>query len=98
MVKHNYVAIIVMVIVQMAIGFVWYTVLFGEPWVHGVFGKSIAEMQAEMKSGGMSPMPYVVNIIGSICICFFISWLVNRLGINSFAGGLILGVYVAIGI
>src|SRR5437763_6774369 len=99
MIKHNYVAIIVMVIVQMAIGFVWYTILFGEPWVQGVFGKSIAEMQAEMqKTGSMSMAPYVVNIIGNFCLCFFISWLVQRLGITTFGGGLMLGVYATIGL
>jgi hypothetical protein len=95
MVKHNYLAILIMTIVQMGIGFIWYGLLFAEPWAQAAFGKSVAELQATIE---FSPIPYVVNIIGAACTCFFLSWLVLRLGLTTFGDGFRLGLYSSVGL
>ncbi len=94
MIKHNYLAIIVMIIAHMVIGFLWYGVVFSETWSHAALGKPVAEVQKQP----MSAVPYIINIIGAACACFFISWLVQKLNITTFSGGLQLGVYAAIGL
>jgi len=97
MVKHNYLAILVMVIIHMAVGALWYTYLFGDMWAIEAFGKTPAQMQAEMQ-GDMDPTPFIINIIGVIFLCFFISWLVQRLGNTSFGSGFMTGLYTSLGI
>jgi uncharacterized membrane protein (DUF485 family) len=95
MIRHNYLAIAVMVIANMGLGFLWYGFLFSKPWVMAAFGKTVEQMQAENTE--MSATPYIINIICIICICFFISWLVQKLNINTFSDGLKLGLAVSIG-
>lgn len=51
----------------MAIRFIWYGVLSGETWSHAALRKSVAQVQQQE----MSPLPYVINIIGATCTCFF---------------------------
>ncbi len=95
MIKHNYLAILVLIVIHMAVGFVWYGVLFSEIWSQAAFHKSVAEMQ---KSGNMSAMPYIINIVGIIFLCFFVSWLVQKLKVQSFLGGVFVGLYIAVGV
>lgn len=94
MIKHNYVAIAVMVVAHMIFGFLWYGVLFMETWSQAALGKSAAEVQ-QMEG---SPIPYIINIIAAACTCLFLSWLVQKLNYTTFADGLKLGVYAVIGL
>ncbi len=94
--RHNYLAIIVVVIISMVLGFLWYGFIFGEAWSQGVFHKSMADMQASMK-GKMDPTPYIINIIGIACIALFTSWLIQKMDTRGFMDGMLLGLYIAIG-
>ena len=98
MVKHNYLAILVMVIASMVLGFAWYGFLFAEPWVWNAFHKTIPEMQASMKHDASEAIPYVVNIICMILTCFYASWLIVKLNIAGFMAGAIVGLYTSIGL
>lgn len=95
-VKHNYLVIGLLLLFHMIFGFVWYGIIFGETWSLAAYGKTPEQMQQEGMGG--SPMPYVVNLAGVICICLFLSWLVQRLNYNSFSDGLKLGIYASIGL
>ncbi len=95
MIRHNYLAITVMVIANMLVGFIWYGLVFGEVWSQAAFGKSVAEVQAA--NPDMSPVPYIVNVISIICTCFFVSWLVQKLNMVTFNDGLKLGLAISIG-
>ena len=97
MVKHNYLAILVMVILQLGIGFLWYGFLFAEPWAMEGYGKTIAEMQAVM-GGNDTSTPYIINAVLTIFHCFFMSWLVQRLSATSFSSGLMIGLYASLGL
>ncbi len=50
MMEVNYLAVLVAAIVSMAVGFVWYTVLFGKPWTKlmGYTKESIEKDKANM--------------------------------------------------
>lgn len=97
MVKHNYLAIIVMVIVQILIGFLWYGFLFAEPWAMEGYGKSIEEFTSGM-AGKDNSTPYIINIILTIFNCVFMSWLVQRLSATSFGSGFMVGLYASLGL
>lgn len=98
MIRHNYLAILVVVLMQFAIGFLWYGVIFGDMWSMAHFGISPEEMQAQMEAaGGMSPMPYILNMIGNILLTIFLSWLVQRLANTTFSQGALTGFYVSLG-
>ncbi len=90
--RHNHIAIWVMVLLQMAIGFAWYSpYAFLEPWSYG-FGLDIKTM------GDPNPLAFIVIIITSVFSCYVISWLIRRLAITGFGGGLLLGLALWLGV
>ena len=94
MIRHNYLAILVLLIVNIALGFLWYGLIFGETWSMATFGKTVDEMKEE----SMSATPYIINVIGVILTLLFLSWLVQKMNATTFSAGLTIGFYVAIGL
>lgn len=97
MIRHNWLAIIILVVLHMAIGFLWYGVFFSEQWSQAAFGKSVQEMY-DSYNGEMPMAPYIVNVIAAFCATLFLSWLVNKLNYNTFGEGLKLGLYASAGL
>ena len=91
--RHNYLAILVVVLISMVMGFLWYGPLFGEIWSQAQFHKSAKEMM----SGTMDITPYIINILGVASICLFTSWLIQKMDTRGFGEGMLLGLYIAIG-
>ena len=90
--RHNHIAIWVMVVAQMAIGFLWYSPFtFLEPWSYG-FGLDLATM------GDPNPLAFIVIVLTSVASCYVISWLIRRLGIKGAAGALALGIFLWLGV
>ncbi len=90
--RHNHIAIWVTAVLQIAIGFGWYSpYTFLEPWAYG-FGLDLAMM------GDPDPMAFIVIIITSLLSCYVISWLIRRLSITGFGGGLMLGLALWLGV
>ncbi len=58
-IEVNYVTVLVAAIVSMAIGFVWYTVLFGKPWMK-LMGYTKASMEEARKGMGKT---YAINFV-----------------------------------
>lgn len=82
MLKHNHAAIIVAVILHQAIGFLWYSpLLFLFPWLAGL-GKKVTDLDMS------NPAPFVADIAGWFFACYYISWLVQRVPVNTFKQGL----------
>ncbi len=73
----NYLAILLAVIAQFAIGFVWYGPLFGKTWgkIHG-FDKLSKETQDKMmkEMGPYYGLQLLVTIITTIVLAIFISY------------------------
>jgi hypothetical protein len=72
--------------------------LLGKTWADAQPHRK-AEFEA-MENGTMEmdPTPFIMDIIGTILLCYFISWLVNKLNITTVNGGFMLGLYVALGV
>jgi uncharacterized protein DUF1761 len=92
MLKHNHIAIFLAVILHQVIGFLWYSpLLFLYPWVAGL-GKKLTDFDMS------NPAPFVADIVGWFFACYFISWLVQRMALNTFTQGLGLAMLLWIGI
>jgi hypothetical protein len=80
--KHNHIAIIAAVILHQVIGFFWYSpFLFLFPWAAGL-GKKLSDLDMS------NPAPFVADFIGWCFACYYISWLVQRVPVNTFKQGL----------
>jgi len=92
MVKHNHLAIIVAVVIHQVIGFLWYSpFLFLGPWVQGL-GKQVGELDMS------NPAPFLADIVGWVFTCYFISWLVQRLAVETFQQALGLSILLWVGV
>ena len=92
MVKHNHIAIIVAVVIHQVIGFLWYSpFLFLGPWVQGL-GKQVSELDMP------NPAPFLADIVGWFFACYFISWLVQRLAVETFQQALGLSILLWVGV
>ncbi len=90
--RHNHIAIWIMVVAQIAIGFLWYSPFtFLEPWAYG-FGLDLATM------GEPNPLAFIVIFVTSVASCYVISWLILRLGIKGTGGALLLGILLWLGV
>ena len=88
--KSNHLAILVLVIFQQVLGFVWYSrFLFGNVW-----------MQAQNKKpedlNPHNPIPFIASILGSILFCYGLDWIMRKMNWNHPARGAILGALVAV--
>lgn len=87
----NWIAIIVLMFVNMAIGAVWYGPLFGKPWMEEI-GIKLEDIEGK----NMMP-PYVVAILNSFFMAFFMAQVIAWTGTASMGGGLLLGFFMWLG-
>lgn len=88
----NWLAIAAAVVAGMAIGFLWYGVLFNEQWMAG---NSITMDGDKMFKNGIeqitSSMPMIYNTIGMAIYAIFMDWLIYRTQDTTWAKGATLG-------
>lgn len=87
----NWLAIVVLVVVNMGLGAVWYGPLFGKPWM----AETGIKME-DIEGKNMMP-PYVVAIINSLFMAFFMANVIAWTGTASLGGGLFLGLLMWLG-
>ncbi|MGH8800276.1 MAG: DUF1761 domain-containing protein [Casimicrobiaceae bacterium] len=85
----NHVATIVAGVAHFALGAGWY-MLLSQAWLAAI-GKTEAELQ-----GGRSPLPFVIAIAVSLIIAYTIAWLLPRLNAQTLAGGIRVGLFLAL--
>ncbi len=91
MVKHNHLAIGVLVVGHQTVGVAWYsTFLFGSPWVHAQ-GKQIQDLHP-------TALPFILAVIASILLCYVLSWFIQAIKVNTFKGGVGLGSLLWLGL
>lgn len=79
--KTNWLAVVVIVVLAMAIGFLWYGPLFGDAWMELV-GTTLEEIEANS-----SPLPYVVAIVATVLFCWLLSTVIHLAGDTTAAAG-----------
>lgn len=90
----NYLAIIVGVIINQALGAGWYSAL-AKPWMAGV-GLTMEDVEA-MKGTPRQWYPYVVAIVSALVFTVGLAVVIQGLGSEGVVEGLILGLLAAIG-
>ena len=90
----NYLAIIVGVIINQALGAAWYSAL-GKPWMAGV-GLTMEDVEA-MKGTPRQWYPYVVAIVSALVFTVGLAVVIQGLGAEGVVEGLGLGLLAAIG-
>ena len=87
----NWIAIVVLMIVNMGIGAVWYGPLFGKPWMEATGIK-----MEDIESKNMMP-PYVIAILNSFFMAFMMANVLIWTGVDSLSGGLLAGLLMWLG-
>ncbi len=84
--KINYLAVLVAVVLQFALGFLWYGPLFGDAWMEMV-GMDAAYVEANPPGAGI----WIANVVSAALAMFVLAWLFVRLHVES----LLKGVWIA---
>ena len=90
----NYLAIIVGIIINQALGAAWYSAL-GKPWMAGV-GLTMEDLEA-MKGTARQWYPYVVAAVSALVFTLGLAVVIQGMGAEGIVDGLILGLLAAIG-
>ena len=90
----NYLAIIVGIIFNQALGAAWYSTL-GKPWMAGV-GLTMEDVEA-MKGTARQWYPYIVAVVSALVFTLGLAVVIQGMGAEGVVDGLILGLLAAIG-
>ena len=92
----NYLAIVVGVVINMALGALWYSpILLGKPWMAAA-GITAEDIEAAGK--GEQYKGYATAVVVSIVLVFVLALLTQNLGIDEALDGLVLGLVAGIGL
>ena len=83
--KINHLAVIVCIVLVHALGFLWYGVLFAEPWMRMV---GIDPASPPKDPGGAI---WVLNAVAIIAPIYLLAWLFTKLNVTSAVRGAVLG-------
>ena len=87
----NWIAIIVAVLVNMALGALWFSpLLFAKPWM-------AMRVDKTPPSGTASPMLYVITAVGALVSAITLDWIIGLAGARTLLGGAIIGLYAGLG-
>ena len=84
--KINYLAVLVAIILQFALGFLWYELLFSEPWMEMV-GLDMATVEANPPGAGI----WITNVVAAALAMYVLAWLFVKLKVESLLKGIWLG-------
>jgi hypothetical protein len=87
----NHLAVVVAVILHQVLGYLWYGVLFLDPWLAGLSKSASGFDQSE-------PCPYILDIVGWSVASYVMAWLVRKTGADSPAKGAVLGAVLGLGL
>ena len=90
----NYLAVIVGVIINQALGAAWYSTL-GKPWMAGV-GLTMEDLEA-MKGTARQWYPYAVAAVSALVFTVGLAVVIQGMGAEGVVDGLVLGLLAAIG-
>jgi hypothetical protein len=83
-IRHNHVAIVVAVVLNMVVGGLWYSpFLFQNMWLTG-WGKRAEDVNTA------DPIPLVLGVVMAFVSAYIFSWLVQRADMQTATGGALL--------
>jgi len=86
----NWLAVAVSAVANMIIGAAWYGIL-AEPWLEGI-GKT-----REWANENQRPTDYVIALINSFLMAFFLANVIMWAGVSNLIGGLVMGLFMWLG-
>ena len=84
--KINYLAVLAAVVLQFALGFLWYGPLFGESWM-GMVGLDMATIEANPPGAGI----WISNVVSAALAMIVLAWLFVKLNVESLVRGIWMG-------
>ncbi len=87
--KINHLAVLVAVVLQFVLGFLWYGPLFGEAWM-GMAGLDRATIEADPAGAE----EWITNIVSAIVSMYVLAWLFTRINVTSLVQGLLIGLLI----
>jgi hypothetical protein len=87
----NHIAVIVAVILHQALGFLWYGVLFFDPWLRGL-GKNYTDVNPT------DPVLLAVDVVTWLIAAYVLAWLLRRTNTTTAIGGMKLGTLLWLGV
>lgn len=95
--KTNWLAILASAVAGMALGFLFYGVLFLDIWAAGNGLTLDQEAQKMFRAGEEIPtsnLPMIINAIIMLIYAFLMNWLIEKTGETTLAGGVKVGAVV----
>ncbi len=93
--KTNWLALVVAAVAGMALGWLWYGMLFTSQWMAGngitMQGETAFKNGVEMSH---SPLPMIVNTVSLLVYAYLMNWLVNKTSSFDLRSGLMLGAVI----
>lgn len=80
--KINHLAVLIAVVLQFVLGFLWYGPLFGEAWM-GMVGLDMDTIMADPAGAG----EWITNVVASAAGIYLLAWLYTKLGVASLGKG-----------
>ncbi len=96
--KTNWLALVVSALVGIALGFVWYGLLFSNQWMAGN-GITMDAAGKMMKNGAEMPhsnLPMIVNTVSLLVYAYIMNWLVNKTSSFDLKSGATLGAMIGL--
>ena len=87
--KINHLAVLVAVVLQFVLGFLWYGPLFGDAWMEMV-GLDMDTIMADPAGAG----EWITNIIASVAGIYLLAWLFVKLEVYSLIAGAYYGLLI----
>jgi hypothetical protein len=87
--KINHLAVLVAVVLQFVLGFLWYGPLFGEAWM-GMVGLDAATIEADPAGAE----EWITNIISAVVSMYVLAWLYTKIPVTSLVKGLLFGLLI----
>lgn len=93
--KTNWIALVVAAAVGMALGWLWYGMLFTNQWMAG--NGITMQGEAAFKNGvemAKSPLPMIVNTVSLLVYAYLMNWLINKSSSFDLKSGATLGAVI----
>jgi hypothetical protein len=84
--SFNHLAVVVSAILAYGFGFLWYNVIFREP-----YAADLARTKEWMDAGPSALVASVLQIVGNIVAAYVLSWMISRTSSDSAVGGAKIG-------
>ena len=87
--KINHLAVLVAVVLQFVLGFLWYSLLFQDAWMAAV-GLDMAAIKADPAGAE----EWITNLVSAVVSMYVLAWLFTKINVTSLVQGLLIGLLI----